>query len=166
MLQIVSMSPHLILVFQSLNQCQVVNLVFNTKKSHHPRKQWKQKNLRQKQEDRFCGSDTRLCCSTMDGLEQRNELLEWAINPTVGFDPTMYLPLDSYPYFIFQVCWWSISDTLSNLIEKRWSMVGFQLEHLREWLIYPVNFEGYPKIEFPKQFWEKLVSLKILIVYL
>lgn len=127
--------PSFDLVCESLKQCQVVHLIFNTMKSHHPREQWKQKNLRQKLEDRFCGSDTRLCCSTMDWLEKRNELLEWAINLTVVFAPTVYLPLDSYPDFIFPVCWWSISDTLSNLLKKRWAMAGFQLDHLREWLI-------------------------------
>ena len=105
MLQIVSMSPHLILVCESLKQCQVVHLVFNTKKKVIiPGNNESKRILRQKQEDKFCDNDTRLCCSTMDGLEQRNELLEWAINMTVGFDATMYLPLDSYPYFIFQVC--------------------------------------------------------------
>lgn len=123
------------LVWESRKQCQVVHLVFDTMKSHHPREQWKQKNPRQKQEDRFCGSDTRLCCSTMDWLEKRNELLEWAINLTVVFAPTVYLPLDSYPDFIFPVGWWSVSDKLSNLLKKRWAMAGFQLDHLREWLI-------------------------------
>lgn len=65
-LKIVSRNLHLILAYESLKQCQVIQLVFNTTKSYYPMEQLKQKNPGKKQGDRFCDRDTGLCGSITD----------------------------------------------------------------------------------------------------
>lgn len=66
---------------------------------------------------------------------------------------TVHSPLDGYLDFIFQVCWWDTSDTLTNLLKKRYST--FPIRELRELLIQLIDFGGYSKTEFSKLCSEK-----------